>query len=147
MRWPFLPFALFVLSASAHAAPPSIEGVWGSDEKNHRIELFLRKAVLYGRVVWTRDPDLTDEHNPDPELRARKVAGIEHIGGFTRSRDGGWNGGTLYNPEDGASYQATLRLDGDDRLVIQGRPNVPIIGGLLGALFGRITYARERGSP
>ena len=146
MRWPSLAFALLVVSAMAHAAPPSIEGVWLADEKNHRIELFVREAVLYGRVVWTADPGLTDAHNPDPKLRARKGAGIEHIGGFTRSRDGGWNGGTLYNPEDGKAYQATLRLDGDDHLFIQGRPNVPIIGGLLGSLFGRITYSRERGS-
>src|SRR5262249_45455321 len=108
---------------------------------------FERGDVLFGRILWTRYGHRRDEQNPDPGLRDREVVGIEHIRGFTRSRDGSWNGGTLYNPEDGGTYHATLRLDGDGRLIIVGRPDVPLVGGLLGALFGRITYDRERLSP
>lgn len=125
-------------------APDAIAGKYVADDKDHGIELVLRGEVLHGRIAWTRDPRLTDERNRDPALRGRKLAGIEHIRGFIRDSDGRWSGGTLYNPEDGKTYQAQLWLDDDERLIIQGQPNVRVLGGLLGALFGRATYTRER---
>jgi len=143
----WLPIIWLCLASVVHAASPApIEGRYLSENKDHRVDLFLREGVLCGRITWTKDPDLTDKNNKEPKLRGRKVLGIEHIRGFTKSRDGSWTGGTLYNPEDGGTYEATLWLDGLNRLVIQGKPKVPIIGGILGALFGRIAYSRE-GKP
>ena len=132
------------LATAAGAEPPAeaIVGRYLAQDKDHKIEIFLRAGTLHGRIAWTKDPNLTDEKNKDPNLRSRQIAGIEHIRGFTRSRDGSWTGGTLYNPEDGGIYEAKLWLE-DSRLVIQGRPKIPVIGGILGALFGRITYTRE----
>lgn len=52
-------------------------------------------------------------------------------------------GGTLYNPEDGGTHEAKLWLEVESHLVMQGRPKVAVLGGILGALFGRIAYSRE----
>lgn len=130
---------LLTTSIAAAIARP-ISGVYMADRQDHEIELFLRGDLLFGRIVWTKDPQLKDEKNGDAGLRARRLIGLEHIQGFSKGSDGDWAGGRLYNPSDGKTYKATLHLDPDGRLVIQGRPDVPLIGGLLGALFGRITY-------
>lgn len=132
------------VSAVAQAGSPEhVQGRYVSKEGDHGIELLLKDGVLMGRIAWTKDPELTDAQNEDPALRSRKVAGIYHAQGFEQDGHGRWAGGTLYNPEDGKTYAAALWLEGDERLIIQGRPNVPLLGGLLGALFGRIVYARE----
>jgi uncharacterized protein (DUF2147 family) len=138
----------FCLATVVHAASPvePIVGRYLSEDEDHRIELFLREEVLYGRIVWTKDARLTDKQNKDPKLRSRKVAGVEHIRAFTKAPDGSWSGGTLYNPEDGDTYDATLWLRSENRLVIQGKPKVRVLGSILGALFGRIAYSRE-GKP
>jgi uncharacterized protein (DUF2147 family) len=137
---------VLLASAAAKADEHPIAGVYIAEQQDHKIELFPEGVALRGRIVWTRDPEAKDEKNNDPSLRGRLLVGIEHLRGFSRDVNGGWAGGKIYNPEDGKTYNATLRLYRDGRLVIQGRPDVPIIGGILGALFGRITYRRAPGA-
>jgi uncharacterized protein (DUF2147 family) len=132
--------AVLLTSSIAEAAARPISGVYMAVKQDHEIELFLRSDLLFGRIVWTKNPELKDEKNGDAGLRARRLIGLEHIQGFSKGPDGTWVGGRLYNPHDGKTYKATLHLEPDGRLIIQGRPDVPLIGGLLGALFGRITY-------
>lgn len=143
-RMAWLLVTWFSFATAANAAPPAeaITGTYVSSERDHKIELFLRDGALYGRIAWTKDLKLTDKQNKDPKLRGRRITGIEHIRGFKKARDGSWISGTLYNPENGGSYEARLWLEAPGRPVIQGRPRIPVLGGILGALFGRITYAR-----
>ena len=148
---PWLRIALLLpcLAAAASAERAgSIAGTYLAEEGDHRIELFFRGERLFGRIAWTRDPSLEDSNNEDPTLRGRRLVGLEHLRGFAQAPDGTWVGGTVYDPEDGRTYDATLWLASDRRLVIQGRPRVPVLGGILGALFGRIVYERvEAGTP
>jgi uncharacterized protein (DUF2147 family) len=136
-----------VLAFSTHVrAEPAADPVVGSylaEEGDHRIELFLRGAALCGRITWTREPGRKDRNHPDPKVRDRAVVGLEHLHGLVRERYGSWSGGTLYNPEDGRTYDAKLWRKGDGRLIIQGRPRVALLGALLGRLFGRIAYVKE----
>jgi hypothetical protein len=46
--------------------------------------------------------------NEDTKIRSRRVAGIEHIRGFTKPRDGSWTGATRSKPEDGGMCEAKL---------------------------------------
>lgn len=137
--------ACLLCTATAIADGPeaSVAGRYLAAERDHKIELFLRGSKLYGRIAWTRQARLLDVNNRDPTLRDRPVLGIEHIRGLVRGANGTWSGGSLYNPEDGKTYDAKLWLEEDGRLVIQGRPRIALFGALLGAMFGRISYQRE----
>jgi uncharacterized protein (DUF2147 family) len=69
------------------------------------------EGTLCGRIVWLWDPSTaTDTRNGDPALRARPLVGLEMLQGFRPGAPGEWTGGRIYNPEDGNSYSATLRL-------------------------------------
>ena len=41
------------------------------------------------------------------------------------------------------AHEIIEKNKGADRLVIRGKPRIAVVGGLLGALFGRIKYRRE----
>ena len=124
------------------AAADPIGGRYLAEDREHAIQLYFKKQLLFGRIIWTKNPNLKDKNNPNPKLRQRPLVGIEHIRSFQRADDGAFRAGTLYNPEDGETYRATIQLLEDDRLRIEGQPRVPVVGALLGALFGRIYYTR-----
>ena len=57
------------------------------------------------------NPDLRDINNKDAAKRSRAIKGLQILGGFTRD-DGKWSGGTIYNPDDGGTYKATITTAG-----------------------------------
>lgn len=61
-----------------------------------------------------------DVKNPDPILRGRHVLGLEILQGLTESLPDTWTGGDLYNPDDGRRYVGTIRVQGQNRLELQG---------------------------
>ncbi len=41
---------------------------------------------------------------------------------------GAWDGGRIYNPEDGETYRSTMTLDGNGTLRVRGYVGAPIFG-------------------
>ena len=79
------------------------------------------EGTLCGRVVWLWDPSTaTDTRNPDPALRARPLVGLDMLSGFRPGAPGEWTGGRIYNPEDGNTYSATLKLRDATTMEVRG---------------------------
>lgn len=112
------------LAAPAHAAnPDSVIGTWRTPSKNGTVEISSCGASICGRLInsenITKNPDLRDVNNKDEAKRSRKLKGLQIIGGF--ERDGSkWESGTIYNPEDGGTYKATITQTGPDSLKLKG---------------------------
>jgi uncharacterized protein (DUF2147 family) len=119
-------------SAPAHAGTPL--GVWYAEGGAAKVGIEQCGDALCGRVLWLRSPldedgcPLRDEHNPDPELRARRVEGLDILHGLTRGDDGTWVDGRIYDPASGHTYDCQLALDGDDRIHLRGYLGIPLIG-------------------
>ena len=97
----------------AHAASP-VDGVWHAPVNHAVIEIYdCGAAVVCGRVLASdrlrAHPDMRDLHNPDAALRGRPVKGLEMMSGF-QGGPGQWNGGQLYNPDDGHTYHGAITL-------------------------------------
>jgi uncharacterized protein (DUF2147 family) len=60
-----------------------------------------------------------DIRNLDPNLRDRALIGTPILWGFARTSDG-WRDGNIYNPEDGKTFRAHLRLLSEDELLVEG---------------------------
>ncbi len=144
---------LAVMSPTSATADPkahALPGEYRAEDGSHAIRLFRCTTMaeqkqrpakrLCGKITWVREVGTKDVHNPNPKLRSRPLVGLVHLRGL-RHEGSRWVDGRLYNPEDGDAYRAELWRD-DDRLIIEGRPDVPVLGSLLGRLFGRITYVR-----
>jgi uncharacterized protein (DUF2147 family) len=60
-----------------------------------------------------------DVQNTDASVRSRPLIGLPILSGLTPAAGGGWSG-RIYNPEDGKTYNATVRRTGADTLLVEG---------------------------
>jgi uncharacterized protein (DUF2147 family) len=113
--------------ADSHAE--TAEGVWLTAHGGARIRISpcARQAdQLCGAIVWLKDPvdeqgePARDTHNPNPELRSRKILGLELIRGLKPSGPGRWSGGRIYNANNGKSYRSHIQVTRQDKLRVGG---------------------------
>jgi uncharacterized protein (DUF2147 family) len=97
-------------------------GIWWSPKKDAKIEMSRREGLYYGRIIWVI-PDKAekrDEKNPDPDLRGRKIEGLEIFRDFKFDGKGSWESGFVYDPKSGRTYHAFIRMKGPDLLRATG---------------------------
>lgn len=124
--------ALVALPSVAAQRDPT--GLWLMEKNKFAIRIYECTEGLCGRIVWLRDPLdkrgrlKRDKHNPDTALRDRPVCGIEVLTGMRPASDDEWDGGTIYNPQDGKTYAASLRAVAPDTLEVRGYVGLPLFG-------------------
>lgn len=121
--------SLMVLAMAADISPDTAVGRWKTETRNGIIEIERCGASLCGRIVSSdgiaANPALKDVNNRDPALRGRSLKGLQLLGGF-RLSEGIWDGGTIYNAEDGKTYQARITPVDANRLKLRGCIFVPL---------------------
>ncbi|MCC5856666.1 MAG: DUF2147 domain-containing protein [Ectothiorhodospiraceae bacterium] len=122
----------------------SPEGYWLTEAGTAQVEIRPCGEDTYcGYTVWLEDPHdergelRRDVNNPEEELRDRELVGLKILWDMTPARrDGRWDGGRVYDPENGNTYRARMDLVDPDTLELRGYVGSP--------LFGRTTvWARE----
>lgn len=120
-------FIVGLVGAPAQASPLDVSGTWIAPSRYGQITSHVRisdcgDGTPCGHLVWL-DPAAKsakfDERNLDRALRRRPLLGTPILTGFKR-HDPGWQGGTLYNPEDGKSFASRMALGSDGRLWVTG---------------------------
>jgi uncharacterized protein (DUF2147 family) len=117
------------------AAPPMESGLWINHTGKGAVEIRpcgdsgAGAKKLCGYIVWLKEPNntrgepLTDRRNPDASKRGRTICGLPVLGALQRV-SGGWDNGWVYDPEQGASFDAAIQLSSRDRLVLTGYKGV-----------------------
>jgi uncharacterized protein (DUF2147 family) len=119
--WQFL--AAVALCGTAAAAAEPIEGLWLNEDRDGVIRVGPCGAHMCGWLVRMLKPApdgaTLDIKNPDPRLRSRPLIGLPI---FTRLRRDGneWTGGKGYDPRNGRSFTAKLKLNRNDTLNVTG---------------------------
>lgn len=109
------------------AAAPSIVGEWWTEGKDGRIRFVKHEDGTYrGLVSWGAEPR-KDRFNKDPKLRDRPIVGIVLMWNLVY-RDGKYEGGYVYNPEDGRTYRVAASLEGSSSLKLRGYLAIPLLG-------------------
>lgn len=122
--------AAFLLVGATHAAPEAICGRWLTADKEGLVHVYIdAHGKLAGRIVGGSGPSDRDAKNPDPALRSRPVLGLKLMQGFSRDGDV-WKGGEIYDPDEGKTYKATVRLAENDsgKLLLRGYVGLPMFG-------------------
>jgi uncharacterized protein (DUF2147 family) len=120
----------------AWADAPSPVGRWLTEDKRAVIEVYACGSLFCGKVVWQSEPrekDGTikvDRYNADPALRRHPLCDLQIMAGFTSvpGSPAEWQDGTIYNPESGSTYSATLRLKDAATLYLRGYIIIPLLG-------------------
>lgn len=138
---------IFITSTGIFAQAGSLLGHWLNEEKDAQIEIYRVPGNKFnGRIVWLDEPlndqgkPKVDDKNPDRALRDRPTLGLEILKDFTYNADKQeWEKGTIYDPQNGRTYDAFMKLDGNNVLKLKGF--------VLGMRFlGReTTWTRDKG--
>ena len=107
----------------AAAAPPSIQGLWRTDDGKALVRIGACGERMCGRIARILDTGAdvptTDVNNPDPGRRARPLVGLRILSGYSAGKTA-WEGGHAYDPKTGNSYKSRLRLNADGSLRVTG---------------------------
>ncbi len=108
------------------ALAQDVTGVWMTDDGEGAVEIRPCGEQRCGRIVWLKQPldpqgrPMRDGNNPRIEARQRPLCGAQIIEGLKRQSDGSWDGGSIYDPEEGKSYSVALKLLNDQQLQVTG---------------------------
>ncbi len=111
----------------------SILGLWNTAENKSKVEIFKCGNKYCGRIAELKEPTYTaddkegmagqpklDRKNPDPSLRTRPLLGLQLMHGFTYSGRNVWEGGEIYDPDNGKTYKCKMTLSAPNRLDVRG---------------------------
>jgi len=127
-----LMFALVPLAALAQQPAPT--GVWLYPNKRFEVAIVPCGDQLCGTIAWLKAPEdakgapRVDCWNADPALRARPLLGLVVLQGLHQVDDHTWEGGTIYNPDDGSHYSAIVSIAGDGTLHVHAYVLLAILG-------------------
>ncbi|WP_420822317.1 DUF2147 domain-containing protein [Sphingomonas aracearum] len=113
---------------NAQVSANTAVGRWQTETRGGIVEIARCGPSLCGRLVASEhlrtNPDLRDVNNSDKSLRNRQLKGLQILSGFTQ--DGNvWDGGKIYNAEDGKTYKARITPAGPNELKLRGCVFVP----------------------
>jgi uncharacterized protein (DUF2147 family) len=111
-----------LLAASAGAAEQaSPYGQWRTPERGGLIEVSQCDGGLCGKILGGSGgsaEDKLDRNNKNPALRARPLLGLYIFRGL-KPAGGSWKG-SIYNPNDGGTYAATVTLKSAGEMTVKG---------------------------
>ena len=127
MRWLIFAAGLGLAAAPALAAEGP-EGVWLVQDHTAKVRIGAcagHADELCGEIVWAHprpgeEASKTDVHNPDPKLRERPILGLPLIRDFRAAGPDRWDGGKIYDPRSGKTYNSKMRLTPAGDLKLDG---------------------------
>ena len=135
-------FALVLLGLNACADDgDGVLGVWHTTDNKSQVRIFKRNDHYFGQVMrltrpnWPSDDKFgmggkskTDRNNPNPDLRARPIVGIQFMNDFVYVGNNLWEDGTIYDPEVGKTYKCKMTLAASNRLEVRGYIGISLFG-------------------
>ena len=111
----------------AFAAPLALadepNGTWSMSNGKVTVKVNECGSNLCAKIIALKEPiskidgkPKVDRENPDPSKRKRPLVGLQILIGMKSKGDAYWQG-AIYNPDDGRTYSATVRLSGDQMKV------------------------------
>lgn len=124
---------IFLTTNVAVAAPPEF-GIWFDETGRGAVEIAPCGEKVCGRIVWLESnvgsdgKPLHDKYNPQPEMRARPICGIQVIGNLSQLADGTLGAGWVYDPKTGKSYDVEIKLAKPGILEVYGYAGLKLLG-------------------
>lgn len=124
--------ALFVSAQNTNKADDII-GIWLSENKNGKVEIYKAGNKYYGKLIWGKTmyeadgiTSKKDVKNSDASLRGRKLKDLIILTDFV-FEDNVWTDGKIYDPQAGKLYSCTMKLKANT-LNIRGYVGISLFG-------------------
>lgn len=120
-----------VAMATARAAEPT--GTWYTADRESQVRITNCGGALCGALVWLKQPTdpatgrpKTDKNNADASKRNRPLLGVQIVLGMRPNGANVWSG-SVYNAEDGKTYDGSFTLTSANSAALKGC----VLGGLI----------------
>ena len=126
----WLPALLVSLLAVGPAKSVALDptGEWQTEKGDAHIRIVDCGGKLWGVVSWAKIPG-NDIHNPDPSMRKRPTLGMPVLLNMKPGDDPGTWEGEVYNAKNGRTYDASIEMQSDDKLHVEGCALAVLCGG------------------
>lgn len=106
----------------------AILGDWMTVENNLKVHVSKENGQFKATITWFDEKgykckmtECTDEMNPDPALRNRKILGLQVLSGLKYvAEDNEWEEGLIYDSNSGDTYDSVVWMDGNNKLSVRG---------------------------
>lgn len=112
-----------------------LKGIWETSSGKARVKIEKIGTKYYGKIVWLKvpiDPETkkpkVDKNNPDESMRTKPLRGYRILKDFVYKGKNTWEDGTIYDPENGSTYNCIITMKGDKVLNIRGYIGVKALG-------------------
>jgi uncharacterized protein (DUF2147 family) len=126
----FFSFGLF-----AQSEADRIIGVWEPGHGKAKVKIEKIGDKYYGKIVWLKEPNdpetgqpKLDRNNPDESMREVPLRGYRILKDFEYKGKDEWSSGTIYDPENGSTYDCEIKMKDDNTLEIRGFIGVKTFG-------------------
>ncbi len=136
-------FALSLMTFSSATAQKGsdadkLTGLWLPSNGKARIQIYrgAKTGRFFGRIVWLREPNnpetgepRTDVNNPDEDKRNKPLLGYVMLRGFEYDEEEGeWVDGTIYDPNNGSTYDCVIKMPNKNTIKVKGYIGTPLFG-------------------
>ncbi len=126
-------FLGILFTANANPNADEILGTWLNASGLGRIQIYKEGNAYFGKIIWLKEPNNAnggpklDINNPDPQLKTKPLIGAIVLRKFVYD-DGEWNGGRIYDPQNGKDYKCYLKLKDANTLSLRGYIGISLLG-------------------
>ena len=119
-------FSLQSFVSTAQNNPDAILGKWITSTDNCMVEVYKQNNEYKAKVIWFKEgkkhmDEYIDEKNPDPNLRNRKLLGLDVMHGLHYDADDKeWVDGKIYDASSGKEWDSVVWLTDDHLLKVKG---------------------------
>lgn len=106
----------------------AILGRWLNQDKTAKFEIFKQNGRYFGKIIWGTGKNSKDVHNPNPQLRNRDLVGLLLLNNFEYAGNLKWTNGTIYDPNNGKTYNCQLTLNTNNQLDVRGYIGFSLFG-------------------
>jgi len=114
------------LASQAFAAAEDAIGTWKDTQTRATTQIYSCGGGICVKVVVPSREHARDDHNPNPALKGRSMAGVTIMSGASKAGSDKWKG-RLYNSEDGDTYTGYITVIGKDEVKLEGC----VLGGII----------------
>ena len=128
-----LALLIFSFSMNAQNNTDAILGIWETEKKDAKIEVFksgneYKAKLLWGVQIVNKDgSSKKDVNNKDEKLRSRDLVNSIMIKGLNFDGDDEWKNGKVYNNANGKWYNCYVWLK-KGKLHLRGYLGIPAFG-------------------
>ena len=123
---------LGIMALGQAAAEEDPAGYWATEKNESQIHITHCGDKLCGSIFWMKEPADSkgalklDKENEDEAKRKRSLLGLQLIS--MKPEDDYWKG-TVYNPQNGKTYDATLKILSHSQVELKGCVAYILCGG------------------